>query len=170
MLTFKKNNQTKRNQLIDEMVDIDKLDETKEAIKLIINDATKNMFNYSSTYVNHGKEVNNYLRKDVAKELIKVLYYWHKGSTRKTVQINDCSLPTGGLFDVGSVRWKTPHDTHRHGIHIDLNGIVSIAKNDSEFNEVADFIDISEKYFNLDAEDGTHWHLRIKNIPKEYLK
>lgn len=46
------------------------------------------------------------------------LYFTYVSGNR--LQINDVSLPKGGLFDVGS-DWSQPHQTHRAGKAVDIN-------------------------------------------------
>jgi len=43
-----------------------------------------------------------------------------KSFPNQTLRINDISLEWGGLFDING-NWYPPHETHREGIHVDVD-------------------------------------------------
>jgi hypothetical protein len=54
-------------------------------------------------------------------ENIASVYFFNMGrNASKTLQINDMSLPQGGLFDIGN-DWLAPHFLHRDGSSVDIN-------------------------------------------------
>ena len=45
-----------------------------------------------------------------------------------TLGLNDLSLRQGGLFDIAGT-WTTPHDSHRKGTSVDIDGIACVDPN-----------------------------------------
>jgi hypothetical protein len=80
--------------------------------------------------VNHYGTTNTITQlKDIAKQYFK--------DTGRTLQINDISLPKGGLFDINA-NWKTSHITHRTGTDADINVDSKWCVNDTELRNLVD--------------------------------
>lgn len=63
---------------------------------------------------------NHYLTSSARAEVIATVQTYNGDpGTVNTIGINDCSLVTGGLFDI-SANWQTPHQSHRLGNNVDF--------------------------------------------------
>ncbi len=66
-------------------------------------------------------KANHYLTPEAAAKLAELgETYDGLSNGERLLHLNDASLEWGGLFDVGSRQWKTPHAGHRRGVVIDI--------------------------------------------------
>lgn len=70
----------------------------------------------------------------------------------KILYLNDASLEWGGLFDVGSTQWKSPHKGHRHGVEIDIRA--AAAANGNPVKEGAIPFDLFWQFWSKAKEKG----------------
>jgi Penicillin-insensitive murein endopeptidase len=83
------------------------------------------------------------------------------------LRVNDMSLRYGGLFDVDTTEWKSPHKSHRIGINVDyhlqcrdsLNH--SVALNEKHFKKIV-WDKTKVKPFRHKPPDPPHYHVYVK--------
>ncbi len=85
---------------------------------------------------------NHYVtEKTRVKMIILATKYKTKFPNNAVLHYNDSSLERGGLFDVGKVKWKPPHEMHRVGTDVDVRANEAFgnipSKDDADFRRLA---------------------------------
>jgi len=85
----------------------------------------------------YGMPITIEILKEVAQEYFEL--------TKRKLSINDLSLPEGGLFDIGDIKWATPHIEHRAGNDADINrtdggGVFKNCEGDKALREAVRYV------------------------------
>jgi hypothetical protein len=82
--------------------------------------------------------------------------------TNLRADVNDMSLPWGGMFDIGppyGSYWHTPHGTHMAGLNVDMPfQYLGTLQQRARFRQIAD-----AWQGNSEIHDGNHYHLSFPN-------
>jgi hypothetical protein len=119
-------------------------------------------------------EHNHYLTPASIIKLNKLADVYAEVNPGFRLFLNDASLEWGGLFDVGTTRWKKPHKTHRRGTSLDIRaasaagrkGEVPASKFMKFINEAADnnltvglhCLDSTDTQYCLGQPNNRHFH------------
>ena len=80
---------------------------------------------------------------------------WRIGAPgRPTLQFNDISLRSGGVFDIGGTDWTPPHCGHRNGRTVDIRFVPKEYRTDFRAYMVT--------YFDIGFVHENHWHVNLR--------
>ncbi len=99
--------------------------------------------------------VNHYLTSTAIGKLNKFATNYQKTNPGAKLYLNDASLVWGGLFDVGSSPWMSPHNGHNRGMSIDIRAANSGVNNEGAVPATA-FAKVSKSAADAHAKAALH--------------